>query len=111
MNKYPPGPWQYRPGKHDDWGVVKSKDGYPVVQACIGRWTSDFDKHRTNGTDPGEAVARLISAAPELLAVVEAFLRAPSAGSSGPGSVNITVQDFNMTAARAAIAKATGEKS
>jgi hypothetical protein len=42
----------------------------------------------------------------DLLAAVKAFLRAPSIGSSGPGSVTIEVQTFNLKAARAAIAKA-----
>lgn len=41
----------------------------------------------------------------ELLEAVNSFLRAPSIGSNGPGSINITVQDFNMDAARAAVAK------
>ena len=56
-----------------------------------------------------EANARLIAAAPELLEALEAFLRAPSVGSGGPGSSTIVVQDFNLRAARAAIAKATGQ--
>lgn len=42
----------------------------------------------------------------ELLAALEAFLRAPSIGSSGPGSISIEVQTFNLDAARAALAKA-----
>jgi hypothetical protein len=44
----------------------------------------------------------------DLLEALKAFLRAPSVGSSGPGSSTIVVQDFNLRAARAAIAKATG---
>ena len=51
--------------------------------------------------------ARLLAAAPDLLAALQAFLRAPSIGSSGPGSVTIEVQTFNLNAARAAIARAT----
>jgi len=51
--------------------------------------------------------AELFAAAPDLLAALESFLRAPSIGSSGPGSVVIEVQDFTLKAARAAIAKAT----
>lgn len=69
--KHTPGPWEYRPFEYDDWGVVRSADGLPVVQACVGRWSKDFDKHRVNKTDPGEANARLISAAPEMLAALE----------------------------------------
>lgn len=56
-----------------------------------------------------ESDARLLAAAPELLEALESFLRVPSIGSSGPGSSTIVVQDFNLRAARAAIAKATGE--
>jgi hypothetical protein len=53
--------------------------------------------------------ARLISAAPDLLEALKSFLRAPSVGSDGPGSHTIVVQDFNIKAAKAAIAKATGK--
>lgn len=44
----------------------------------------------------------------ELMEALHAFLRAPHAGSGGMGATNITVQDFNLRAAKAAIAKATG---
>lgn len=54
------------------------------------------------------ANARLVAAAPELLEALNAFLRAPSIGSEGPGSSTIVVQEFNLRAARAAVAKATG---
>jgi hypothetical protein len=46
---------------------------------------------------------------PDLLEALQAFLRAPSIGSSGPGSVTIEVQTFNINNARAAIAKALGK--
>ena len=72
--KHTPGPWVYRPNKDDNWGVVRSADGLPVAQACVGRWSKDFDTHRTNNTDPGEANARLIASAPELLAALEAII-------------------------------------
>jgi hypothetical protein len=42
----------------------------------------------------------------ELLEALKSFLRAPSVGSAGPGSITIVVQEFNMRAANAAIAKA-----
>ena len=57
-----------------------------------------------------EANAKLAAAAPELLEALQAFLRAPHTGSDGPGSSTIVVQDFNIRAARAAIAKATGKE-
>jgi len=98
--KFTPGPWIYRPNKYDDWGVVKSPDGLPVAQACVGRWSKDFDKHRTEGTDPAEANARLIAAAPELLAALEAArLWAVEYYGSLPW----------LESAEAAIAKAKGE--
>ena len=80
------------------------------------RETSGFDYGSTIYSIPGictninkESDARLLAAAPELLEALESFLRAPSAGSSGPGSLTIIVQDFNLRAARAAITKATGK--
>ena len=115
--KYTPGPWQYRPNKYDDWGVVRSADGLPVVQACVGRWSADFDSHRTNGTDPGEANARLIAAAPELLAALERaedllhYVRLD--GTVDP--LESSQQTFGVSSMevladiRAAIAKAKGE--
>lgn len=54
----------------------------------------------------GLSLCPLHAAAPDLLAALEAFLRAPSSGSAGPGSITIEVQTFNLNAARAAIAKA-----
>lgn len=44
----------------------------------------------------------------ELMASLEAFLRAPSIGSNGPGSSTIVVQDFNLRAASAVITKIQG---
>ena len=55
-----------------------------------------------------EANVRLIAEAPELLKALKSFLRAPSLGSNRPGSLTIEVQDFNLSAARVAIAKVEG---
>lgn len=60
--------------------------------------------------DEALANARLIAAAPLLLAACEAFLRAPTVCGGGNGSVTIEVQTYNLDAARAAIAAARGEK-
>lgn len=54
------------------------------------------------------ALKPVMKAAPDLLDALEAFLRAPSVGSDGPGSSTIVVQDFNLRAAHAAVAKAKG---
>ncbi len=43
-----------------------------------------------------------------MLEALEAVLRCPSIGSDGPGSSTIVIQDFNLKAIRAAIAKAKG---
>ena len=110
--KHTPGPWKYRPNKYDDWGVVRSADGLPVAQACVGRWSKDFDTHRTNNTDPGEANARLIAAAPELLAALEKIsnqISKPALRSiqdCGQLGVYFTAKEINDF--RAAIAKAKG---
>jgi hypothetical protein len=63
-----PGLWRYRPDPdHDDWGTVREPDGSIIV---LVRGTtipaSEFDQHRRSGTDPYEANARLIAAAPDL---------------------------------------------
>lgn len=62
-----PGPWKYRPLPLDDWGIVRADD-YVICQARDPNvWKEDdLSTHRRNKTDPWEANARLISAAPEL---------------------------------------------
>lgn len=44
----------------------------------------------------------------ELMASLQAFLRAPSIGSNGPGSSTIVVQDFNLRAASSVVNKIQG---
>jgi hypothetical protein len=69
---FTPGPWRYRPQEHDDWGIVRaSPDEYGfseiICQARSPRRTNaELSDHRRDGTDPWEATARLIAAAPEL---------------------------------------------
>ncbi len=89
--QHTPGPWK-----------VKSIVG---VYAQDGSLVASLHTPISNGDNQD---ARLIAAAPELLEALQAFLRAPSVGSDGPGSSTIVVQDFNLRAARAAIVKATG---
>lgn len=53
----------YRPNRHDDWGMIRTKDGelFAVVRCPIGE--EEADRHRANKTDPFEPLARrLISA-------------------------------------------------
>jgi hypothetical protein len=71
--KFTPGPWHYRPHEYDDWGVVRggqtpmSNQGL-ICQALdpLVRDENLLSQHREAGTDPWEANARLIAAAPEL---------------------------------------------
>lgn len=56
-------------------------------------------------------IVQCVNAHDALVAALEAFLRAPSIGSGGPGSVTLVVQDFNMRAARTALAIARGSKA
>lgn len=97
MSKHTPGPWRYIPG------MLGAKFPPAVQRGSEGGFLVEGVTREQEDAD-----ARLISAAPDLLEALEAFLRAPSVGSSGPGSATIVVQDFNLRAARAAIAKATG---
>ena len=105
MSGHTPGPWLYRPQEFDDWGTVRASPDeqgrmWPICQARNPAVRhDDYGRFRENGTDPFEANARLIAAAPELLEVARMVVGASDlAGFSGPLG----------DAARAAIAKATG---
>lgn len=105
MSKHTPGPWAF--SRWDEWGdtrfYIAQADGAPytpnysdvatlVAETCIG------EKVATQ-----EANARLIAAAPELLEALELL----TAG------IESSVSDtyIPLVKARAAIAKATGEKA
>lgn len=66
--------------------------------ACEGVPTEKLENFAAVG-------AIILSQRDELVEALAAFLRAPSVGSDKPGSSTIVVQDFNLRAARAAIAK------
>ena len=74
--KFTPGPWRYRPFEYDDWGIIRmaAPDGALVAIARGGSNDINLNEHRCNKTDPYEANARLITAAPELLAALKALL-------------------------------------
>lgn len=81
-NKHTPGPWLYRPYQHDDWGVVRStsevEGSCPIVaSARSGGYPTEEElaEHRCNQTDPYEANARLIAAAPDLLEALKSAVR------------------------------------
>lgn len=118
--KHTPGPWRVEDDTFLVWGACQLADdgtidflGIPVARAETSR---DWERHYGYQRKPGEedANARLIAAAPELLAALElaekfvtngvdlGFIRMPDA--STPDSAHGT-----LPAIRAAIAKAKGE--
>lgn len=67
MSERTPGPWEYRPHRHDDWGWIRgpkgdAKIGPLVATARSGAWESVemLDEHRRNKTDPYGANAAFI---------------------------------------------------
>ena len=98
--------WAYRPKEHDDWGIVRlaqpDENGWQrvICQASYFASPEELTQHRINGTDPAEANARLIAAAPDLLTELEYAVRllAPLMGG--------TAQVQRM---RQVVAKARGE--
>lgn len=101
VSKFTPGPWQVI-SKHEGKAFTKEwrEIGPGVVAAC----SYDTNRWGEMETVPGvritEANAHLISAAPEMLAVLKWFTHP-----DGLSSVNLR---NNLSAARAAIAKAEG---
>ena len=101
-----PGPWEYRPHDHDDWGIVRvgaikgKRWGHVICQARnpdVG--FDDLGAYREGKRDPYEANAHLIAAAPALLEALEALV----------GSFEKHRPKAYWDAARAAIALARGE--
>jgi len=81
MSEHTPGPWLYRPHRYDDWGWIRaqpeSDDSVGPLIACAksGKYMdlAELDVHRANKTDPYEANARMIAAAPDMLAALKAL--------------------------------------
>lgn len=96
MSKHTPGPWYWDsdPIKGDPLGRVR----YRVV--ATGKTITQC--YYSSSDEKSEHDARLISAAPDLLEAVRRLLAV--------GSVSSDVQAEVAKQARAAIAKATGEK-
>ena len=117
--KFTPGPWSYRPYEFDDWGVVRAPVteqgqslGGIICQARDPQITreSGLARHRAAKTDPWEANARLIAAAPELF---DEAIKARAAFRTALADYEPGSSAHNVIAARidtldAAIAKALG---
>jgi len=99
MSGHTPGPWDYRSQPHDDWGVVRA-GRYIICQARDPNVDHlDLSHYRRTKTDPFEANARLISAAPDLLEQLESCVAFLDKHCPGAGHI--------VDAADAAIAKAS----
>ncbi len=110
MNKHTPAPWHVGIGNGEgsifsDSGRTRLEDGgttlYPICSYNRG-WNADEDA----------ANARLIAAAPELLEALIALLNVESAALHGArtSAANDGLDvPYHFAAARAAIAKATGD--
>jgi hypothetical protein len=99
--KHTPGPWAIRPNAFDDWGVVRAANGNLVAVARAGEHLTEdqYAEHRRVGTDPYGHNARLIAAAPDMLAALKML-----------ATDNEDAMKFSdrMNMAAAAIAKAEG---
>ena len=107
MSKQPtthtPGPWTQ--------GHVKGSACYDIIGPDLtgkGREIVGSFRASQYPNDVNDANARLIAAAPRLLALVEALLRAPSVGSAGPGSTTIVLQDLYRREAEAVLSEIEG---
>jgi hypothetical protein len=79
------------------------------VNACEGLTTQEIEQgDQKSNVRLMHQIVGLRKEREALLDALKSFLRAPSVGSNGPGSITIVVQDFNMKAARTAIAEAQG---
>lgn len=67
VERFTPGPWDYRPGGYDDWGWIRGGPGGMTIGHAHGPLEDDeANRHRTAKTDPWEHNARLMAAAPQL---------------------------------------------
>ena len=117
MPNHTPAPWLYRPKEHDDWGMIRGgPEGFPLAKALGARMADEdeLNEHRRNGTDPYEADALLIAAAPDLLEALQAAIGALEfnhdyeVDNGDDDSAQFSLEALNQ--AKAAINKATGQQ-
>lgn len=108
--KHTPGPWVYRTGMPYDWGWVTTADGGFITQAKDPRARDDetLSAHRAARTDPWEANARLISAAPDLLQALKEACEIIADLSKYANNHGAMIDDETFAAGLAAITKAEG---
>jgi hypothetical protein len=103
-----PGPWATEASINTDASdlVIVTKDyEYRIADTYV-------PSHHDGMAVPieeAEANARLIAAAPELLIALDRILRAHESGNNGAVMGEVTLCEFFVDTARAAIAKAKGE--
>ncbi len=81
-----PGPWSLRPVRFDDWGVVRSANGYVVAVGRAGDTIHNPAEHRQLGTDPFEHNAAFIAAARTLVPQLVARVRQLEADAARRGA-------------------------
>jgi hypothetical protein len=98
MSKHTPGPWSIRHAVDGsgDCGIIATRQDGALHHVVVAEVFASID-HEDERSPEVTANSRLIAAAPELLAALEALL--PGADAMG----------WDTSAARAAIAKAKGQ--
>lgn len=104
--KYTPGPWVRDTSQGADWGWIRDAEGH-MVAVCGIPEGEDSLANRRNGTDPTEANANLIAAAPDLLAALKTMHALMANGCGELARLPYTWRE-EFEAAEAAIAKAEG---
>jgi hypothetical protein len=112
--QHTPRPWEYRGAEHDDWGIVRGGEvgewGMRGI-ICQARDPKVLDgevlnEHRRAKTDPWEANARLIAAAPELLEALE-----EAADTFDKFAADLREEDSELHAQRIAVAELKAEEA
>jgi hypothetical protein len=103
--QHTPGPWTVRSYPAYGYGITaedspQARHSFAVVHFA--------DTQRGRTTERAKADARLIAAAPELLEALAALMKGSEYSGDGRWGRIVMPSDAAMTAARAAIAKATG---